>query len=350
MGWSRWTARAHRAAMLGAAALVLWATVPASAVAQDKTINLKLSLFVPPSHPLVQSARDWAADLARESGGTIRATVFPSEQLGKAFDQYDMVRDGIADVAYISPGYQPGRFPVINAGQLPFMIAKGHGGTTAVDAWYRKYAAQEMPDTHFCLAFVHDPGTFHSRRRLTVPEDVKGLKVRPSQGTMGELVTTLGGTNVQASAPESRDALERGVADAITFPWNSVFLFGIDKVTRYSLDVPLFTTVFIWSMNKAVYDGASPAQRKAIDDHCSNAWADRFAGPWTDWEFAGRDKMRKAPGHEIVEATADQLAAWKAAAAPVVDRWKDSVRAKGLDPDAVLAELKAALAAQDAGL
>ena len=334
---------------LGFAAILLVGCT-AGAAAQDKTINLRLSLFVPPSHPLVPSAREWAADMTKESGGTIKATLFPSEQLGKAFDQYDMVRDGIADVAYISPGYQPGRFPIINAGQLPFLVSNGHGGTTAVDAWYRKYAAREMPDTHFCLAFVHDPGTFHSRSRIVVPGDVSGMKVRPSQSVVGELVTTLGGTNVQASAPESRDAIERGVADAITFPWGSIFLFGIDKVTKYSLDAPVYTTVFIWSMNKAVYEGASPAQRKVIDDHCTNAWADRFAGPWVDFEAAGRDRMRKAPGHEVVSITPEQLAAWKAAAAPVLTNWEASVRAKGLDPVVVLDELKASLKEHGAGL
>ena len=344
------TARAmNRARRLGFAAVLLLGSA-AGAAAQDKTLNLRLSLFVPPTHPLVQSARDWAADLTKESGGTIRATVFPSEQLGKAFDQYDMVRDGIADVAYISPGYQPGRFPIINAGQLPFLVSNGHGGTTAVDAWYRKYAAREMPDTHYCLGFVHDPGTFHSRRKITVPGDVSGMKVRPSQSVVGELVTILGGTNVQASAPESRDAIERGVADAITFPWGSIFLFGIDKVTKYSLDSPVYTTVFIWSMNKAVYEGASPAQRKVIDDHCSNAWADRFAGPWVEFEAAGRERMRRAPGHEVVSLTPEQLAAWKSAAAPVLASWENSVRAKGLDPAVVLGELKALLKAHDAGL
>jgi hypothetical protein len=48
-----------------------------------------------------------ALQLARRG----RLPVFPSEQLGKAFDHYDMARDGIADVTYVNPGYQPGRFP-----------------------------------------------------------------------------------------------------------------------------------------------------------------------------------------------------------------------------------------------
>ncbi len=45
--------------------------------------------------------------------------------------------------------------------------------------------------------------------------------------------TRLGGQPVQVSAPEAREALERGVADAITFPWGPILLFGIDKSAKY---------------------------------------------------------------------------------------------------------------------
>src|SRR5207244_2173807 len=122
-------------------------------------------------------------------------------------------------------------------------------------------------------AFIHDPGSFHARRKIVVPEDVKGLKVRPAQSTIGQMVTLLGGTNVQASAPESRDMLERGVADAITFPWGSIFLFGIDKVVKYHIDAPLYTTVFTYAVNKAKYEAMSAAQKKVLDGHCTTEWA-----------------------------------------------------------------------------
>ena len=76
----------------------------------------------------------WGQDIERETGGTIKATLFPSEQLGKAFDHYGMARYGIADFAYINPGYQPGRFPIIAGGELPFLIANAKGGSVALDA------------------------------------------------------------------------------------------------------------------------------------------------------------------------------------------------------------------------
>src|SRR4029078_3787072 len=180
------------------------------AVAQDKTFELKLSHWVPPSHPLQKALEEWGASVEKDSGGTIKYKVYPAQQLGKAFDHYDMARDGIADLTYINPGYQPGRFPIIAAGELPFLMSNAKGGSQALDVWYRKYAAQEMKDVKFCLAFTHDPGAIHSRsKKVMVPADIKGMKIRPAHATIAAFVTQLGGTNVQASAPEAREALER---------------------------------------------------------------------------------------------------------------------------------------------
>jgi len=59
-------------------------------------------------------------------------------------------------------------------------------------------------------------------------------------------MTLLGATNVQASAPESRDLLEKGVAEGTTFPWGSIVLFGIDKVTKFHIDSAFYVTEQTW--------------------------------------------------------------------------------------------------------
>jgi len=325
-----------------AAALAL-AAAAAQAQAQDKPVMLKLSSWVPAQHPLNPSLLAWAESLKKASSNTITSTLFPSEQLGKAFDHYDMARDGISDFSYVNPGYQPGRFPIMAGASLPFLFANAKGGTAAIDAWYRQYAAQEMKDVHFCFAFVHDPGTFHARKKIVLPADIKGMKIRPATSTIGQMVTALGGTNVQASAPESRDMLERGVADAITFPWGSIPLFGIDKVVRYHMDVPLYVTPFVWVMNKAKYESLSSAQKKAVDDHCSTEWAERVATPWAEFEFGGHVRLAQA-GHEIYKLTPEQLKAWRDATAPGEAQWAEAVKKAGQDPKKAMESLKASLA------
>jgi TRAP-type C4-dicarboxylate transport system substrate-binding protein len=341
--------RLHRISVAGAAGFALLLAAPS--FAQERTFELKLSHWVPPSHPMQKAMEDWGASVEKASNGSLKYKVFPAQQLGKAFDHYDMARDGIADLTLINPGYQPGRFPVIAAGELPFMISTATGGSQALDAWYRKYADKEMKDVKFCLAFVHDPGSFHSRnKKIVVPDDLKGMKIRPAHATMAAFVTQLGGTNIQASAPEIRDVLEKGVADAATNPWGSTLLFGIDKVVKYHLDVPLYTTTFTWVFSKAKYDQMSAAQKKVIDDHCTNEWAGRVAGPWGEFEHAGIAKLKADPNREVYAISAEQVAMWRKAAEPLEKVWADNVRKAGVDPATAMKELKDSIAKFNAGL
>ena len=313
------------------------------AFAQDKAVEWRFAHWVPPSHPMHPAAEAWAADIEKASGGTIKMKIFPSQQLGKAFDHYNMARDGIADVAYVNPGYEPGRFPVMGGMELPFLFANAKAGSAALDQWYRKYAAKEMADVHYCLTFVHDPATVHTtKKKIVAPGDLKGMKIRPANATIARFMTLLGATNVQASAPESRDLLEKGVAEGTTFPWGSIVLFGIDKVTRFHIDSAFYVTEQTWVINKAKYEALSTAQKKVIDEHCTSEWAEKIASPWADFESAGRDKI-KAEGHEVYPLTPEQLAEWRKAAEPLYGEWAANVKKAGYDPEAVMKELKDSL-------
>jgi len=161
---------------------------------------------------------------------------------------------------------------------------------------------------------------------------------------VGQMITLLGGTNVQASAPEARDAIERGVADALTFPWGSLSLFGIDKVVKYHMDVPLYVTPFVMVMNLDKYKALSPAQQKAVDSHCSTEWAEKVGTAWADFEIAGRTKLlADKANREIYSLTPEQLAAWKTAVAPVQKQWADEVKKRGDDPAPILKALQQSL-------
>ncbi len=337
--------KARYAGTIYAAAIAALIGATSGTFAQDKTFELKLSHWVPPSHPLQKALEEWGTSVEKASGGTIKSKVYPSQQLGKAFDHYDMARDGIADLTYINPGYQPGRFPIIGAGELPFLMSTAKGGSQAIDAWYRKYADKEMKDVKFCLAFVHDPGTFHSKaKKIVVPADIKGMKIRPAHATIATWVTQLGGTNVQSSAPEVRDIIEKGVAEAVTFPWGSIPLFGIDKVTKFHMNVPLYVTTFAFVFSKDKYNQMSAAQKKVIDNHCTGAWAEKVATPWADFEHNGIAKLKADAAHEVYDISPAQLAEWKKAAEPLQKSWADNVKKAGGNPDAAMRELKAELA------
>ncbi len=334
--------------MILVAALVLIGLLPAPASAQDKSVTLKFSTWLPPSHGMHPALKEWGDSITKATSGTVKVTLYPAQQLGKADDHYDMARDGIAELTYIALGYQAGRLPMGEGVNLPFLMTNADGGSRAVDEWYRKYHTREMTDVKMCLAFVHDPGALHAKKKITRPDEIRGMKIRSAHGTMADFVTSLGGTNVRVSAPEARQALESGVADAITFPWKSILLFGIDKVVSYHMDLPFYVAGFSWLMNKASYERMSPAQKRAIDAHCSTEWAGKVGKTWGDYEAAGRAELRAMPGHTAYQLTPAEVAAWRKAAEPVFKKWADTARKTGFNPDEALSELRALLKKHDA--
>lgn len=318
------------------------------AFAQDKPVEIKLAHWVPANHLLATTGFiPWGQSIEKASGGSIKVTIYPAQQLGKAPDHYDMARDGIATVSYVNPGYQAGRFPVIAAGELPFLVDKPGPASQALDAWYRQYAEKEMKDVKVCLAHLH-VGTFHAKQSLTDPAQIKGMKIRPANGTVAQMVTLLGGTNVQVSAPESRDALEKGVADAITFPWDSLISFGIDKVAKQHIDFKLYAASFVWVMNPGFYDKLSAGQKKVIDAHCNNEWAGKVGVAWGGWEDGGEGKIEKMGGHTITRLSPAQLDAWRQAVAPMTAQWIAGADKAGADGRAVLESLRSELKSRNA--
>jgi hypothetical protein len=74
----------------------------------------------------------------------------------------------------------------------------------------------------------------------------------------------------------------------------------------------------------------------------------KIATPWADFEAGGRDKIKALPGHEVYPLTGEQLDQWRKSAEPVVAEWEASVRKMGLDPKAILEDLRKTVAAHRA--
>jgi TRAP-type C4-dicarboxylate transport system substrate-binding protein len=166
------------------------------------------------------------------------------------------------------------------------------------------------------------------------------MKFRPPNAVIASWMRSLGATNVQAAAPEIRDVLEKGVAEGAGSPWGSIGLFGIDKVTQFHIDAPIYVSEQVWVLNKAKYDSLSPDQKKVMDKHCSSDASLKIATPWADFESGGKAKLAAQPNQEIYPLTADQLAAWKKSAEPIVANWEADVKKAGHDPKAILDDLK----------
>jgi TRAP-type C4-dicarboxylate transport system substrate-binding protein len=312
--------------------------------AQDKSVELKLSTWIPPAHQLIPSLKEWGESLSKATNGSIKVTVFPSEQLGKAIDHYDMARDGIAEMTLVNPGYTTGRFPVMALADLPFLFTNATTGARALHEWYANYAVREMKDVKVCLAFPHHPGALHMKTKKVVrPSDLEGLRIRPANATVAAYVNSMGATTVQAAIAEVRELLDRGVADGVTFPWDGVFLMKVENIVKYHMDVPFYVATFVFPINKDFYDSLSASQKKAVDAHCTPEWSEKISTPWARREEAGKPKIAALPGHEVYQIGENDFAAWEKAAEPIVARAFEAAKKTGVDPKKALDELKATL-------
>jgi TRAP-type transport system periplasmic protein len=331
----------YRQWMLAAIALAL---TTGAGHAQEKKINIKLSYWVPPSHLNSIGYKDWAESVQKASNGSITVTMFPSSQLGSAGDHYDMVKRGVADFGLINPGYTPGRFPVIGVADLPFMSTDSLKAAPATKTFYEKYALKEMPDHIVCHVYSHQPSTFHSKKEIKVPADVKGLNVRSANQTIATYVTSMGGNSVQVPIMEAFETLKRGTTDAITVTWDSLThpAFRIGTVTEFSLDTSLYVSNFTHGISRTLYNNMSDAQKKVIDDHCTPEWSARIYKHWYDDQVKREAEVRSS-GRKLTKIGPAEVALWRKAAEPVIAAWKESATKAGYNADQVLDEFKAAL-------
>ncbi|MCX7373609.1 MAG: C4-dicarboxylate ABC transporter, partial [Alphaproteobacteria bacterium] len=90
--------------------------------ARAQELTLRLHHFLPAvSNVHRHFLMPWAQKIAADSNNRLRVQIFPSMQLGGAPPQlYDQARDGVVDIIWTLPGNTPGRFPRIEAFELPF--------------------------------------------------------------------------------------------------------------------------------------------------------------------------------------------------------------------------------------
>lgn len=333
--------------MIGACGVAIGLAAPA--IAEDANVSLRLSHNLPANNALHYGVLEpWAESISKASNGSIKIDIFPAQQLGRAQDHYNLARDGIADIAFYLVGIEPGRFPIVTAAEIPFLVANNEMGSRALYEWYQPYAEDEMSDVKVCAMFYDGGGTIHSKKKVARPEDLKGVKIRTPNQMAAELYKLAGAAPIQMSANDAAEAVERGVVDAVSFPWKLTIALGADRALKYHMDATLYSLATAILINKDSYANMSEAQQAVMDDHCNADWSQKLPIAWTDYEYEGKDILLGQDEHTIYQLTDDQMQAWQGVAGDVRQQWVDELAKSGLDGDKIFGELKAKLDAYDA--
>jgi TRAP-type C4-dicarboxylate transport system substrate-binding protein len=319
------------------------------AAAQTKPIELKFSSWVSTVHGHHTGVMvPWAKMIEEKSGGRLKITIFPGSILGKPADHYDLVKDGIADIAFTTPGYTPGRFPLITVTELPLGLFKSsRGGSLAVMSIFDKHFKNEFKDVKVLWFWVHPPGHFHlAKKPVKVLEDLNGLKIRAATPMLTTMVKTLGASPISITAPDTYTALERGTIDGTIFPWEAISSFKLADVLKHHVASGLYVAPLFTFMNQKKYDSLPPDLRKIIDD-LSGSWGAEFNGKiWDQNELVGIEAIKKAGG-VIYTLPAEERQRWLAKLKPMEEEWLKGMEAKGQPGRQLLGDLREAIKKYD---
>jgi len=227
----------RRAFIAGAAAGAAVSGLAAPAIAQNKRI-LKLVTTWPKNLPgLGMAAEHLAKRVTEATDGQLEIRVYAAGELVGAFDVFDAVSSGNADMYHGADYYFQGKSPAYNFfSAVPF-------GLTANEqnAWIYYGGGQELWDElsatfnikpFMCANTGVQMGGWFNKEVNTI-EDFKGLKIR-MPGLGGEVLRRLGASVVSIPGGEIYTSLQQGVIDATEWvgPWNDM-VFGFHKIAKY---------------------------------------------------------------------------------------------------------------------
>ena len=319
-----------------------------AAGAQAET-TLKVSNWLPPSHPIVRDIlKPWGEQVEAATKGSVKVEIMAAP-IGKPPAQFDLIRSGAADIGYGVHGYTPGRFKLTPVAELPFLSDTAEALSVAYWKLHASTLAKagEHDGVHVLTVFTHGPGMiFTSKTPVAEIAATEGLKMRIGGGVVAEVAKRLGMVGVQAPSPQVYEILSNGVADGILFPAESVPFFKIDTIVKHGTSVPggLYNTSFFVVMNQASWDRLSAAEKAAVDGVSGEAMA-RLAGK--AWDAADAAGMKTMAGKGVAFVTADKAfaGALTARMAGIEDGFLAAAKDAGIDGKAAIAQLKADVAA-----
>lgn len=333
-------------ATLASLALAVTSAIPVAA----QEVTLRMHSFLPPQSVLANEIMKPFADrVVAASDGRIAIQQFDSMSLGgRPTDLIDQARDGVADIVLTLPGYTPGRFPRTEVFELPFMMADPVGTSKAFQQMIEEdFQASEYGDFKILTAWVHGPGVIHTAEPVNSLEDMAGKTLRGPTRIINELLAELGAEPIGMPVPAVPEALSKGVINGTVIPWEVTKTLRLTELvgnhTEFTGPEALYTATFVFAMNKASYEALPDDLRAIIDAESGQMMAGMSSASMVEFDAPAREIAIEA-GSNIVALEADEIARWKEAAQPVVDRWVAEMDEKGIDGQALIDRAKALIA------
>ncbi len=328
-----------------AAAVALTFGVVLSNSTVSAATTLRLSSWLPPGHPIVRDMiKPWAKQVSEATNGRVKIAILP-KPLGKPPAHFDLAKDGVADVTYGVHGYQPGRFLLTKAVEMPFLGNSAEAVSVAYWRIHKKHLekANEHDGVTLLSVFTHGPGEiFNAKRPIKSTADLNGLKIRVGGGVVNDVAKAIGATALLKPASKAYELMSNGVADGVFFPQESIASFKLTKLVRHATLIPdgLYNTSFFLVMNSKKFASLPKEDQDAIRKVSGENFA-RIAGKaWDNVDAFGLKKM-KSDGVQVITASDSMVNEIKKSTAGIEQSWVSATKAKGVDGAMVMKDLRA---------
>jgi len=245
--------------------------LPGSAIAESAPRKLKMVTPWPKNSPGLGSSAERLAQLINElSDGRLHIDVFAAGELVEAFEVFDAVSAGVADMYHSAEYYWQDKSPAFSFfGTVPFGFTASemqtwihHGGGQAL--WNELSAQFNLKPLIAGSTGVQMGGWF--AKEITAVNSFEGLRIR-IPGLGGEVLKRLGAIVVSLPGGEIVPAMQSGAIDASEWvgPWLDYDL-GLHNVAAYYY-YPGFHEPgpsLTLSINKDVWNDISELDRHVI--------------------------------------------------------------------------------------
>ena len=302
-------------------------------------IKLTYANFPPaPTFPCVQMER-WAKEVEQRTQGKVKVQTFPGGTLLAAKNIFDGVMSGAADIGNFAMSYQPGRFPVSEAIDLPLGFTNAKAASLTLYDLVDKYQAKEFEGVKILTLFTCPPANIMTRTPVKSLSDIKGMELRVG-GTQADIIKRLGGIPVAMPQSDTPEALQKGVVKGHVSSMEVLKDFNYAAYTANATVTNLWVVSFGVVMNKDKW-AALPADVKKIFDDLGREQA-LWTGTYVDNHVLEAVKWSKEKYNlQTFDLPANEQAEIPKLLAPMVDEYVKKVTAAGLPGEQIIKDVMA---------
>ena len=312
-------------------------TVPKAAFSQG-TITLKYANFPPATtFPCVQMER-WAKEVEKRTNGKVKIQTFPGGTLLPAKNIFDGVISGMADIGNFAMSYQPGRFPISEAVDLPIGFESAKSASLALYDLIEKYNPKEFEQVKILTLFTCPPANIMTNKPVKSLKDLKGMELRVP-GTAVDILKNLGGNPVAMPQSDTPEALQKGVVKGHISSMEVLKDFNYAAYTPYATIANLWVVTFAVVMNKDKWASLPEDVKKVFNDmrreqaEWTGNYVDDHVKEALDWS------KQQYKDFQIFELPARDKAEIPKLLKPIIDSYVKKVNALGLPGDQIIKDV-----------